>query len=171
MLGLGFALGAIALPKEAFSFAAPLNSPRRRYILSNRPNGIYMKEKSGKGSSNARPLPQGFGNKSSSASDGEKVAFVGNDKLGISFTCDAQGCGERVTKSVKRRSYEKGTVLIRCPKCEKHHIIADNTGMFAHLTGGRKNVEEIAKDTGAAFTRVGTDSFQLDNSYSKFAMP
>lgn len=92
---------------------------------------------------------------------------MGGDKIGISFTCDAAGCGERVTKSVKRRSYEKGTVLIQCPSCKKHHIIADNIGMYAQLTGERKNIEEIANDAGVAFTRVNAEAFRLDNNYRK----
>lgn len=112
-----------------------------------------------------RPLPQGFGK--SVPSSGEQLAFVGANKIGISFTCDAAGCGERVTKSVNRRSYEKGTVLIQCPSCKKHHVIADNMGMYAPLTGGKKNIEEIAKDEGVAFTRVNAEAFRLDNTYRK----
>lgn len=94
------------------------------------------------------------------AGSGKNLAFVGADTLGISFTCDAGGCGERITKSVRRRSYEKGTVLIQCPRCKKHHIIADNYGLYTAMTGGRKNIEEIASATGTSFTRVGGDTFE-----------
>lgn len=104
------------------------------------------------------------------STQGNEIAFVGADRLGISFTCSANGCGQRVTKSIRRHSYEKGTVLIQCPGCGSHHVIADNFGMYTALTGGKKNVEEIAQDSGTTFVRVGTDAFGLDNVYREFLL-
>ncbi|KAI0565279.1 hypothetical protein FGB62_19g280 [Gracilaria domingensis] len=34
--------------------------------------------------------------------------------------------------------------------------------MYAHLTGGRRNVEEIAKDVGVNVTRVNSSTFNLE---------
>jgi hypothetical protein len=79
------------------------------------------------------------------------MGFVGPDHLGISFTCGV--CDTRITKSVKRKSYETGVVLIKCPGCEKHHVIADNLGYYQGVTKGMKNIEELAAEKGEAVTR------------------
>lgn len=108
----------------------------------------------------SRKLPAG--RRVSRPANGQKVGFVGSETIGISFTCNANNCNQRITKTIKRRSYEKGTVLIQCPSCNKHHIIADNMGMYTHLTGGKKNVEEIAKSSGQNVSRVNPSVFGLE---------
>lgn len=127
------------------------SSSRSTLCEASTPNGELPSKDAPKLSHGDPSKPAGFGN---------KMAFVGAETIGISFTCDASGCGERITKSVRRRSYEKGTVLIQCPQCQKHHIIADNYGLYREMTGGRKNIEEIAKASGASCTRVGGDTFE-----------
>lgn len=54
-------------------------------------------------------------------------------RLSITFTCNV--CQERLTRTFLKKSYEKGVVLIKCPKCCNHHIIADNLGWFSDLKG------------------------------------
>ena len=54
-------------------------------------------------------------------------------RLSITFTCNV--CQERLTRTFLKQSYEKGVVLIKCPKCCNHHIIADNLGWFSDLKG------------------------------------
>ena len=54
-------------------------------------------------------------------------------RLGIAFTCNV--CDERITRTFLKQSYEKGVVIIKCPKCLNHHIIADNLGWFSDLKG------------------------------------
>lgn len=102
---------------------------------------------------------------SSKGGEGEEktvLGSVGMDRIGVVFTCTADNCGQRIVKSVRRRSYESGTVVVKCPKCDKIHVVADNLGMYAGITGGNKNIEEIAKAKGQSVTRVNEQSFNLD---------
>ena len=112
-------------------------------------------------------LPAGTGF-SPSAKKNQPVAFVGNDKIGISFVCTVDNCNTRITKQIKRRSYEKGTVVIQCPTCGTHHIIADNMGMYKDITDGKKNIEEIAESVGRNVTRVDSTTFNLEKLVCKF---
>ncbi len=54
-------------------------------------------------------------------------------RMRITFTCKV--CNERLTRSFLKESYEKTVVIIKCPGCSNHHIIADNLGWFSDLNG------------------------------------
>ncbi|CAN8067220.1 unnamed protein product [Agarophyton chilense] len=41
--------------------------------------------------------------------------------------------------------------------------------MYAHLTGGKKNLEEIARDAGVNVTRVSSSTFDLEKLVSHVA--
>ena len=47
----------------------------------------------------------------------QNFGFVANDKMGIAFTCNV--CETRISKMIRRSSYEKGVVLIQCSGCKK----------------------------------------------------
>ena len=49
-------------------------------------------------------------------------------KLAIIFTCNV--CNTRSAKRFSEQAYNHGVVLVRCPKCESLHLIADRLGYF-----------------------------------------
>uniref|UniRef100_A0A0K0CYW7 DNL-type domain-containing protein n=1 Tax=Angiostrongylus cantonensis TaxID=6313 RepID=A0A0K0CYW7_ANGCA len=52
-------------------------------------------------------------------------------RLAVQFTCGV--CGNQRFQGpniFSRNSYEKGVVIVRCDRCQNHHIIADNLGWF-----------------------------------------
>eukprot|EP01137_Pigoraptor_chileana_P009872 Opistho-2@58757 len=71
----------------------------------------------------------------------------------IFFTC--RSCETRTTKRFSKHSYTKGIVMIKCPGCEKLHLIADNIGWFNHFDG--KNIEDFLAQKGESVKFVKGD--------------
>ena len=59
------------------------------------------------------------------------------------FTCGV--CNTKSARSFTKNAYYNGVVLIRCEKCDKIHLIADNLGWFGDKT---INIETIMKEKG-----------------------
>lgn len=68
------------------------------------------------------------------------------------FKCLQSDENRRSFKTISKKSYSEGVVLVKC-KCEKLHLIADNLGWF----GDEPNIEEIMKNKNEEITKLTID--------------
>ncbi|EQC40675.1 hypothetical protein SDRG_01753 [Saprolegnia diclina VS20] len=98
-------------------------------------------------------------------SDGPKMSSIlsapgmesEGDKFVMLYTCTV--CDTRAAKTISKQAYYNGVVLVRCPKCENLHLIADRLGWFEDDS---YDVEGVLKAKGSQAKIVtGDDILEL----------
>ena len=74
------------------------------------------------------------------------------------YTCKV--CGSRSERKISKRAYHHGVVLVKCPGCDKNHLVADNLKWFEDAP---VNIEKIMEREGqSVFTGTLEEMLEID---------
>ena len=92
------------------------------------------------------------------------ATLTSGPKMILRFTCTHEGptspppgTQRTHTRTISKRSYEEGVVLVRCGCCNRPHLIADNLGWFGDI----ENIEGILAERGEDVQRIRGARTQL----------
>lgn len=98
----------------------------------------------------------------SNSSDDPKKHHIGSFKVEkpqymLAFTC--KKCNHRSSHTISKQAYHHGTVMVKCPKCNNRHLIADHLKIFndKHIT-----IQDIMKAKGETVSQ-STDDLVFDD--------
>ncbi|KAH6561485.1 hypothetical protein BASA50_001234 [Batrachochytrium salamandrivorans] len=76
---------------------------------------------------------------------------AGTDRMIIGFTCKV--CDHRSYKSMSKKAYATGVVMIKCDGCKNMHLIADHLGWF-DSSKPPGTIEDIMREKGETVKRI-----------------
>jgi hypothetical protein len=86
-------------------------------------------------------------------------SLTDSEKYVIMYTCKL--CNVRSAKKISKISYHNGIVIVRCPGCQKMHLIADHLGVFEDPGW---DIESYMKKHGESFKKVDDENvFELND--------